>query len=161
VTLTLNATPNPAALWWDDRDGIGIRLSYENDEIESDKILNIVFEDAVSLTGIFIADLFVEHGYIETGFYRVNDGSWLGFDAASLPGTGTNGEHAILFETAIEEVTVLAFRAPGKVNDGEDHEFALMGLDVSRATEAIPEPTAALLFGAGLLIASRAASRRK
>ena len=48
--------------------------------------------------------------------------------------------------------------------DGEDHEFAVMGFDINTRppppANAVPEPTAALLFGAGMLIAGRATTRR-
>ena len=40
-----------------------------------------------------ISDLFVEDGYVETGSYRINGGAWVGFDALTLPGSGSNGEH--------------------------------------------------------------------
>jgi hypothetical protein len=160
ITLTLNATPSPGTLWWDDKDGIGIRLSYEKDEIEDNEILEVAFHEATTLSTIYVADLFVEKGYIETGFYRINGGGWIGFDAASLPGTGTNGEHAIVFDQAIAGVNTVGFRAPGAAIKGEDHEFAVMGFDAEGPTAAIPEPTAAMLFGAGLLIASHASRRR-
>ena len=75
VDLTISAAPSEATLWWDDKDGLGIRFSYENDEVESDEILRISFHDEVTLLAIYISDLFVEDGYAEKGSYRINDGA--------------------------------------------------------------------------------------
>ncbi len=160
IGLTINATPRPATLWQDSQDGLGIRLSYEDDEIESSEVLQVVFADEVSLGAIYLADLFEEGGYIESGAYRINGGAWQGFDAASLPGTGSNGEHAIFFGDAIDGVSIVEFSAPGRIARRVHHEFALLGFDVEAPTGATPEPGAALLFGLGLLVTAQGVRRR-
>ena len=151
IDLIVTATPGPGTLWWDDKDGLGIRLSYENDEIEANEILRVSFHQEVDLSAIYISDLFVENGYTETGAYRINGGNWVSFDAQTLPGSGSNGEHVILFGTPVLVVQLVEFSAPGKTN-GANHEFALMGF--AATANPIPEPGAAMLFGAGLLVVS-------
>jgi len=156
ITLTLQAKPEPAKLWWDGTDGSGVRLSYENDEIESQERLKITFAHEVDLSAIYISDLFYEDGYSEMGSYRINDEAWQPFDAVNLPGNGNgNGEHVIDLGGPISGVSMLRFRAPGEIGD-QDHEFALMGLDARpAAAHPMPEPSAALLFATGFLVTAR------
>ena len=158
VDLTISAAPIEATLWWDDMDGLGIRLSYENDEVESEEVLRISFHDEVALLAIYISDLFVEDGYSEKGSYRINDGAWVHFDAMSIPGSNDNGERLIAFGSPIHGVDSIDFSAPGKINHNEDHEFALMGLDVSAIL--VPEPNTALLLSMGLWMVGLRARRR-
>jgi hypothetical protein len=155
ITLTLWATPSPAKLWQDDRDGIGIRRSYEDDEIEAEEILKVRFQEKVFLSAIYVADLFFERGYSETGHYRIDDGAWVEIDALSLPGTGRNGEHVIAFDSPVPLVDRIEFRALGRVGK-QNHEYALMGFDAT----PVPEPSTAALLGLGL-VALAARPRRR
>jgi hypothetical protein len=147
VDLTIRPTASSAALWWDQADGLGIRLSYEDDEVESPEILAVYFDHAVELTAIYISDLFFEDGYFEMGSYRIDGGAWMDFDADILPGSNSNGERLIFFGTPIDHVHLVEFTAPGKIFD-QNHEFALMGFDA----RPVPEPSTALLLGGGLLM---------
>ena len=140
VDLTISAAPGEATLWWDDKDGLGIRFSYENDEVESEEILRISFHDEIALLAIYISDLFVEDGYAEKGSYRINDGAWVHFDAMSIPGSNDNGERLIAFGPPIHAVDSIEFSAPGKINHNENHEFALMAFDRAEAREAPSSP---------------------
>jgi hypothetical protein len=154
IGLTAIPTPSPATLWWDDRDGLGIRHSYEDDEIESDEILRVVFDRVVLLAAIYLSDLFVEEGdddeYAEKGSYSINGGAWVHFDAESLPGNNRgNGERRISFGTPIDDVRTVEFTAPGRIGH-QNHEFALMGFDAE--INPVPEPSTALLLSLGLLM---------
>jgi hypothetical protein len=151
IDLTVSASPSPATLWWDGTDGLGIRLSYEDDEVESHEILGVSFQQGVALSAIYISDLFVEDGYAEKGSYRIDGGAWVAFDANTLPGSNSNGERLILFGAPVDDVHFVEFSAPGKIN-GEDHEFALMGFDAAVSIILAPEPNTAALVGAGLLM---------
>ena len=119
---------------------------------------------------VMIADLFIENGYIETGSYRINGGDWVGFDAQTLPGSGakdSNGEHVIALG-APTDIKWIDFSAPGRIN-GENHEFSVVGFGLAEdgvlpprddvpidgPIGSTPEPGAALLFAAGLLVISR------
>jgi len=60
-TVTLTARPTTGArLWWDSTDGMGIRYSYESDEIEGRERLKIGFSTPVSLSSVLLTDLFNE-----------------------------------------------------------------------------------------------------
>ena len=63
----------PAQLYWDPIDGIGVRDGAQNDEIDFDERIRVAFNDPVSLTGIWISDLFhTEDGrYGSSGTERV------------------------------------------------------------------------------------------
>ena len=61
VTWTLTPTPaGEATLYWDTKDGFGVRHAYEKDEIEADEILWISFSEEVFLNDIYLTDLFTE-----------------------------------------------------------------------------------------------------
>jgi hypothetical protein len=151
IALTVSATPDPATLLWDNVDGLGIRLSYEDDEVEAHEILSVSFQQGVVLSAIYLADLFFENGYAEQGSYRIDSGAWVTFDANTLPGSNDNGERLILFGSPIDDVHFVEFGAPGRIN-GENHEFSLMGFDAEVKITTVPEPNTAVLVGAGLLM---------
>ena len=154
--VTLTASPSGATLWQDTTDGIGIRYSYENDEIEDVERLIVSFLSPVRLYTIGISDLFYEsrsgQWYNETGAYSIDHGStWSYFTApdTNLPSPTTNGE--VTISTSGVVVTDLWFKAPGYVNAGsytQDHEFSLQTLDVS----PVPETSTLVLFMVGLIV---------
>ena len=170
VEVTLIALPSLAELFWCAEDGIGIRHNYEVDEIEADERLRVLFDTTVQLSAIYVSDLFVENGYSETGSYRLWNGSgpwgeWQTLDAATLPGTGSNGEHVLSFADAIA-VTEINFKAPGLVG-AEDHEFSVAGFDLLTeqgpvdppSPGSIPEPSSLVLLSAGFVVLTAARRR--
>ena len=145
IHFTIKAKPADAELWWDSRDGIGIQYDYENDEIEGSENLVILFHTPVNLNGVFITDLFNEHGYLERGVFATDD-EWHKFyaDPGQLLGE-SNGE--LWIDIGYFGLDSMSFQAPGRSHPGENHEFALGGLEVT----AVPVPAALWLFGSGLL----------
>src|SRR6185312_1764153 len=60
----------------DSEDGLGVRNSYENDEIESVESLTVSFSETVLISDVFLTDLFIEdpllgRPYAEVGYYTV------------------------------------------------------------------------------------------
>jgi hypothetical protein len=150
---TITATPTEAKLWQDSIDGIGIQqISYEPDEIEGEERLEVSFSSSTLLNTIYIADLFIEGGYTETGFYSLDGGTnWTLFEAITA---GNNGELTI--DVGGELVTTILFKAPGIVNDTQREEFAVQGLEVN-----VPEPGTIALLGMGLVGLIGAGARRR
>ena len=87
VTTTLAPEPTGAKLYWDSTDGIGVRFDYEADEIEGVERLAVSFSTPIQVTQIMLTDLFFESGYLETGWYQIDDGAqtWFSADASQLP----------------------------------------------------------------------------
>lgn len=145
ISFTIKAKPGDSGLWWDSTDGLGIQHDYENDEIEGDETLAVLFHTPVNLQGILITDLFNEHGYLETGVYSSNT-DWHKFYAAQDQLLGqSNGE--LWIDAGHANLDFMFFQAPGHDIPGQNHEFALAGLEVS----AVPLPAAFWLFVSGLL----------
>ena len=140
-----------ATLWWDSKDGLGIRHNYENDEIEGTERLRLSFDNTIGLSEIFVSDLFVEGDYSEIGYYQIDNGVTFAFDAQSLMGTDgnkANGEHLITIDPVIP-VNDLLFFAPGNIG-GRNHEFALLGFTDPPLNIVIVEPATLTLFGVGI-----------
>ena len=156
--ITVKATPDTATLWHDDVDGMGIRYSYEDDEIEKWEVLYVSFASNINLDTIRVSDLFYEsrsgYWYNEIGYYSLNNGtSWTPFTApnTNLPSTSTNGENGE-FDIAVGgiETNSLRLKARGYVYDNgyrQDHEFSLQSLEISQ----VPEPSTLLLLGSALI----------
>lgn len=143
------ASGGNATLWWDRKDGLGIRQNYEKDEIEGTERLRLSFANTIGISEIYISDLFVERGYSETGSYQIDNSPAVTFDALSLLGTDgnkRNGEHLITIDPVLPANEILFF-APGRIN-GQNHEFSLLGF--TDPPLANPEPAALAIFGVGL-----------
>jgi hypothetical protein len=155
LAVTLKAGPYGARLYQDSIDGLGIRYSYDKDEIEGSERLRILFSAPVFLSSALITDIFNE-GYLERGYYQLNGaGSWVGFHADPSQTWRTNGELELLFDSSIL-VNSIAFKAPGWLPfKHQAHEFSVAAIEVN----AVPIPAAAWLLGAGL--AGLVALRRK
>jgi hypothetical protein len=147
-TVTLTAMPFGARLYWDSTDGMGVRYSYEGDEIESIERLKIGFSTPVYLSSLLLTDLFNE-GYLERGSYQLNGtGSWTSFEAlSSQTPSSSNGELTLLFAPDTQ-VTSIMFRAPGYLPTlNQRHEFSVAAIEAT----AVPIPAAAWLLGSGLV----------
>ena len=146
--VTLTAGPSGARLYQDSTDGIGVRYSYETDEIEGRERINIGFLTPVYLSSVLLTDLFYEGNYREQGFYQLNGtGSWISFqaDPSQIP-VSTNGELSLLFGPN-NIVSSIMFRAPGFLFPNQYHEFSIAQIEAS----AVPIPAAAWLLGTGLV----------
>ena len=153
IEITFTAYPEGATFYWDDndgyRDGIGIRHSYENDEIEYDEMMKISFSETILLEYAFLTDLFYESDYQEEGYYWFDGGSEVHFYADLGQPTGTYGEKTLDID---QYVDYIYFRAPGKIWNPdtevwEDHEYSVGGIYISK----VPEPSTLLLLSTGLL----------
>jgi hypothetical protein len=135
-----------ALLWQDNQDGLGIQFSYEKDEIEANELLQLTFSTPFILETVYISDLFNEEGYREIGYYEINgSGNWIEFMAAEDQLIGsTNGE---LMLGIGETVDFITFMAPGLLQDLQNHEFSIAGLEGT----PVPIPAAVFLLGGGLL----------
>jgi hypothetical protein len=156
IDLTFTAGPNdpvnPPSLWWDSSDGFGVQYSYEQEEIEGPESLKLSFSSPFILDAIYIADLFNEEGYTEYGFYQLDGDPLVAFFAVQDAGV-TNGE--LMIDIGGLTVDYIIFSAPGLLQNGQNHEFALQGI----AGAPVPLPPAILLLGSGVL--GLAAIRRK
>lgn len=156
VGLTITPLPSPdARLYWDSTDGLGVRYAYETDEIEGAETLLVEFSSAVWLQDVQLTDLFNESGYLEVGYYELNDsGALVGFSADPSQGSATNGVRSLSIGSF---VTSIAFTAPGRIG-GQSHEYSVSGLRFE-GTQPVPEPASAVLFGAGLAVVACAFRR--
>jgi hypothetical protein len=162
VTLTLTAGPNwqSARLQQDSTDGFGVStlLDSDPDEIEGAETLTLSFSQGVTVSDVFITDLFNE-GYLEAGTYSINGGSAISFAAAStqIPGS-TNGALTLDLDTV---VTSLTFSAP---SGGlfRQNDFAVRGINYTVAARQVPELSGSaaplalmLLLGCALVVNDR------
>ena len=115
ITITFQAQPSQATMFWDDVDGIGIEYDYEDDEIEGDyERLTVAFSETVVLSEVYITDLFNEWGYLETGWYTLNGSQTpVLFSASADQEIGlTNGELTLNIGQSVVSIT---FGAPGLI----------------------------------------------
>jgi hypothetical protein len=147
--VTLTALPLGASLYWDSIDGMGVRYSYETDEIEGRERLSVTFSAPMYLSSVLLTDLFYENGYRETGSYQLNGtGSWISFqaDLSQTPGS-SNGELMLQLDPS-STITSIAFRAPGYLPTlNQRHEFSVAAMEAS----AVPIPAAVWLLGSGVI----------
>jgi hypothetical protein len=157
VTTTLTPDPLGAKLYWDSTDGVGVRWSYEADEIEAVERLTLSFASPIQIQEIMLTDLFNEDGYLETGWYEIDGGAqnWFSADAGQIPGS-TNGVKILSLDQTVRSIR---FGAPGLVN-GENHEFSLARIRFGAAAP-IPEPASGLLLGIGGLLVGWTVRRRE
>ncbi len=156
LKLTGGGLVSNGRLYWNDEDGYGIiGAGYENDEIELPEVLRISFGSSTYIESALVSDLYLERKYAETGKYSLDGGSsWTWFQA---DGQHSNGEVSIPLSVWADAIL---FTAPGKIGK-QTHEFSVAGLELGRGySAAAPEPGAALLFGVGLALVGRRASRR-
>lgn len=154
-----------AALWWDSQDGLGVRSGYQMDEIDAGDSIVITFDDTIGLSHVFLSDLFrneTHNGltYDETGWYEVDGGEGVEFNAADLwetEGDKANGEHVIELSKIIP-VNQIAFFAP---SHGGTHNYSLIGFTdppIPGATlQQVPVPP---VLGLSLLALGGMALRR-
>jgi hypothetical protein len=131
-----------------DGDGIGInsRLLFQDPgEVDAGLInregLRLSFSNPVALMGFDVLNLFL----LETGEYRLDNGSWLSFGS---PGIVPGGYASISLGGSA--ISTIDFRAANSISD-----FSLASVRV-----AVPEPTSLLLLGVALAGAGVARRRR-
>jgi hypothetical protein len=143
VGVTLTPEPERARLYWDSTDGIGVRWDYETDEIEGVERLVVSFSTPIHVSEVVLTDLFLENEYLETGWYQIDGGDVVGFEAEADQLLGkTNGVKLLQIN---ELVSAIRFGAPGRVG-AENHEFSVAQM---RFSAPVPEPSSGLLFGVG------------
>jgi hypothetical protein len=167
VTLTLTAGPNwqGARLQQDSIDGFGVStiLDSDPDEVDGAETLSLTFSQGVTVSDVFITDLFNE-GYLEQGTYSVNGGQAISFSA--LQGQTTGGSNGSLTLDLDTVVTSLTFSAPS-AGFFRQNDFAVRGINYTVASAPatqVPElsgnaaPLALmLLIGCALLVNDRRA----
>lgn len=165
VTLTLTAGPQLALarLQQDSSDGFGVSTLFDStpNEIDGTETLTLSFSQGVTVSDVFINDLFNE-GYLEQGSYSINGGQAISFSA--LQGQTTYGSNGALTLDLDTVVTSLTFSAPS-AGWFRQNDFAVRGINYTVASapaSQVPElsgnaaPLALmLLIGCALLINDR------
>lgn len=145
VTLTVHSIPTN--LYWDSTDGFGVRGG-EDDEVDGQEILSFTFSKPVFLQSAGITNLFYEsstHPYIEKGYYAIDGGANVLFQAA--PGqliNVTNGVTTLdLGNIGGQAILFSAYNTAG-----ENHDYSVSSLSVTLTQT--PEPGTLLLLGSAL-----------
>lgn len=163
VGMTIIAAPEGADIYWDSQDGLGVdSLSWwdEADEIDNCEMLTIKFENSVDLASVYLTDLFYENGYLEMGYYILNNGTVEVFEADMSQVGGTNGE--LTLDIGAYSVASISFKAlPSSFF--KDNDYSVKGIDFTlRGNASVPELDAgssvsalALLFGGVFVVNGR------
>lgn len=163
VDMTITPAPIGSKIYWDSTDGLGVDSLYwldEQDEIDNCESLTIVFDNSVSLASVSLTDLFYENGYLEMGYYILDDGTIEKFSADMSQVSGTNGELTV--DIGADKITAITFKAfPSFFY--KDHDYSVKGIDITpngsgSGNTGVPELNAessvsalALLFGCVLV----------
>ena len=143
-----------ALLWWDARDGLGVRGG-EEDEIDGNERLIITFDTVIGLSELFFSDLFAGENTMgiivdEAGTAALDSGVMIDFSADELLGTDgnkANGEH-VLSLSKVEPVLSITLSAGGL-----GHDFSVIGFtDPPLTSTSIPVPGMSTIFVLGLLL---------
>ena len=148
--VTVSSAPD--RMWWDDRDGIGIRGG-EKDEIDGQEGLNVDFGVAgMWLTGVWITDLFEANDGGADGedgavTLTLLDGVLLVLEFNGNISDQVNGEQYVDFGGPM-----LVFNAWFYAMDGDGNEFSVAGFTGTGTGVGVPEPGTLALLGSGLLL---------
>ena len=166
VRVTVTPEPDGSLLYWDAKDGFGVRgPGYEYDEVEGSELLVISFSQPVEVTNVALTDLFNEFSwaagmYQESGFITLSDGTVVEVEAAANQTPGTNGELTVAVNAVTQSIT---FSAPGRV-DGENNEFSVAGVSFEKVSVPELDPSSATgglaFLGSFLLVATGRRRRR-
>lgn len=155
IFTTVGAKGSEENLWWDNRDGFGVRgACHENDEIEQPEALGIEFDTTAYIEYFHITDLFHGGDCFEISRYNA-DGDFIYGDLNSyilfqqtdpnMTLGDTKGDYIVEINDRVNDIW---FSSPGLLIPGENHEFSLAGI---YHVNPIPEPATMLLFGSGLI----------
>lgn len=148
ISMTASAGPSGAKLSWSSTGGLGVSHAsgYSPGEIEGAEILKLTFSEPIKLNDLFIANLFNEYGYLEQGWYSLNNnGIKIGFSAAVDQYLGsTNGELTVPVGLWVDTILFTSLGAMC----GQTHEFSVAGID---AAHCAPEPATFYGMGVGLI----------
>ena len=131
--------------------GIGDGIGLGDDEIGGQEILTVTFDPEVTLNAIYLLDLFAHEPEVAKFDVIMTDGTF-----GSILG-GSDGQGFVMWGTnGLDSVLSIDFSALSYFGQTD---FSLAGLDVE-ATASVPEPSAMLLFGTGLVCLAGYSRRR-
>ena len=155
-------------------DGLGVKSSYEGDEIERPEVVTITFSQPVRIDSLYVTDLFREcrgsHCYNEMGSYTLGS-TTATFLAPDTNGSSTNGTMSVPVSWLVTPGESFTLTAPGYVyvstllskgrvtTSREDHEFSL-GMLVFTPQPPAPIPEPETLFSIGVGLAALVIARR-
>ncbi len=154
----ITVTANGDLLYRDNIDGYGI-LGGEQDEIDRDEILSVLFDAALYvnpdnwLTGVLLTDLFPANdggNAGESGWVRLYDsaGGLIQQFLVHATSYDPNGEYYVNFGGSFNPAYVDFLAYVDQFGQHTGSEFSVAGF----ATVAVPEPGMLALLGAGLLL---------